>query len=169
MTQLKSYAMTSDRETFQTGATAFRNLRDLAESHRNSFIEEANHAARHAPAPSPSTTLTESRESLSVLYEGQSDTSAEELAAEELIAKRHRHGSTATRSTGISTSNVVPKSSCAHNMAPKPSIPPSAPSRHTIAGDTEETKRRIKPSQKLRDSEWDVARSKGGEPRRRHY
>ncbi|KAL9011283.1 MAG: hypothetical protein Q9173_003861 [Seirophora scorigena] len=179
MTQIKSYAMTSDRETFQKGATAFRNLRDLAGSHRDSLLEKANRAARHAPTPSPSTTLTESRESRSVLNEDRSDTSADELAAEELTRKRHRHGSSATRIAGISTSNVVPKFSSrhtmggagksAHNMAPESGTPPSAPSRHTIAGDAKEPKRRHRLSQKLRDSEWDVAGNKGGEPRRRRY
>ena len=42
MTQLKGYALTSDRETFVAGATAFRNARELAERHRRSFIRAAN-------------------------------------------------------------------------------------------------------------------------------
>jgi hypothetical protein len=179
MTQLRSFAMTDNSETFRTGAAAVRNLRDYAESHRDSFIEEANRKARHAPAPSPSTTLTESRESRSSVNEDQSDSSAEEPAAEELTTKRHRYGSSTTRSAGISSSNVVPKSSSrhtmggagknAHNMAPNSTTPPSVPSRHPITRDAEEPKRRIRPSQKLRDNEWDVAGSKGGEPRKRHY
>ncbi|KID95607.1 hypothetical protein MAJ_08466, partial [Metarhizium majus ARSEF 297] len=48
MTQLKGYALTSDRETFVAGATAFRNARDLAQSHRNSFIKAANTRASQA-------------------------------------------------------------------------------------------------------------------------
>lgn len=46
MTQLKSFALTSDRETFIRGVTAFRNLRDLAKCYRDSFINVAN--TRHA-------------------------------------------------------------------------------------------------------------------------
>ncbi|KAL1863063.1 hypothetical protein VTK73DRAFT_6488 [Phialemonium thermophilum] len=45
MTQVKGYAMTSDRETFVQGATAFRNVRDLAKQHRDRFIQAANAAA----------------------------------------------------------------------------------------------------------------------------
>lgn len=41
MTQLKAYALTNDRETLVEGATAFRNARDVAERHRDSFIEAA--------------------------------------------------------------------------------------------------------------------------------
>ena len=134
--------MTGDRETFQTGATAFRNLRDSAGSGRDS-IEEANSLARHAAALSPSTTLTESRESRSLLYEDRSDTSADELAAEELTMKRYRHGFSATRSAEISTSSVIPRSSSrhmmggpgmnAHNMALKSRTLHSASPWQTIA------------------------------------
>ncbi|KAH8651692.1 hypothetical protein BGZ61DRAFT_230659 [Ilyonectria robusta] len=42
MTQLRSFGMTDTRETFIQGATAFRNARDLAKRHRDSFIEAAN-------------------------------------------------------------------------------------------------------------------------------
>lgn len=147
MTQIKSYAMTSDRETFQQGATAFRNLRDHAETRRNSLIDEANRAAQHAPPPSPSITLTESPGSRSVVYEDQSDTSTDELAAENSTAKRHRHG--ARRSLGTKTPNQL--------------LEPSAPPRHPEA---DGPKRRIKPSQKVIDN-----KSTGNEARdlrRRH-
>jgi hypothetical protein len=40
--QLRAYALTSDRETFVQGATAYRNLRDLAGQHRDTFIRDAN-------------------------------------------------------------------------------------------------------------------------------
>lgn len=46
MTQLKSYALTSDTKTFTQGVTAFRNLLELAERHRGDFIKAAN--SRHA-------------------------------------------------------------------------------------------------------------------------
>ena len=42
MTQLKSYALTCDRETFVQGATALRNLMDLAKRHRDLFFQAAN-------------------------------------------------------------------------------------------------------------------------------
>ncbi|KAK2742687.1 hypothetical protein FQN57_005142 [Myotisia sp. PD_48] len=42
MTQLRSFAMTDNRETFQQGASAYRNLRDWAKEQRNEFIEAAN-------------------------------------------------------------------------------------------------------------------------------
>lgn len=42
MTQLRAFALTSDRETFIAGVTAFRNVRDLAKRHRDSFIQAAN-------------------------------------------------------------------------------------------------------------------------------
>ncbi|KAI8626605.1 hypothetical protein F5Y19DRAFT_221473 [Xylariaceae sp. FL1651] len=51
MTQLKAYALTSDQETFINGATAFRNARDMAKQHRDSFIDAANTRARHANIP----------------------------------------------------------------------------------------------------------------------
>ncbi|KAK3337579.1 hypothetical protein B0T19DRAFT_455443 [Cercophora scortea] len=52
MTQVKAYALTSDRETCVQGIAAFRNARDLAQRHRNMFIQEANTRARRSDAPS---------------------------------------------------------------------------------------------------------------------
>jgi hypothetical protein len=42
MSQVKAFAMTSDRDTFVQGATAFRNARDLAQRYRDEFIQAAN-------------------------------------------------------------------------------------------------------------------------------
>ncbi|KAG8413130.1 hypothetical protein J3459_015773 [Metarhizium acridum] len=50
MTQLRSFGMTDTRETFIAGATAFRNVRDSAERHRNNFIRAANARADLATA-----------------------------------------------------------------------------------------------------------------------
>ncbi|KAJ4310986.1 hypothetical protein N0V84_010685 [Fusarium piperis] len=50
MTQVKGFDMTNDRETFVKGATAFRNARDLAKGHRDTFIQEANARASHGHA-----------------------------------------------------------------------------------------------------------------------
>ena len=89
MTQIDSYAMTGNSRSFREGATAYRNLRDLAQSQRDGFIEQANESTRHVP--SPSTTTADSRTSLSATQEDGSDTSVDELAAEELTIKRSRH------------------------------------------------------------------------------
>ncbi|POS73710.1 hypothetical protein DHEL01_v207901 [Diaporthe helianthi] len=42
MNQLQAYSLTSNRETFIQGASAYRNLRDLAKNHRDTFIRDAN-------------------------------------------------------------------------------------------------------------------------------
>ncbi|KAL1852490.1 hypothetical protein Daus18300_012171 [Diaporthe australafricana] len=42
MNQLDSYAMTGKRQSFVEGATAYRNLRDLAKQHRDTFIMDTN-------------------------------------------------------------------------------------------------------------------------------
>ncbi|TWU71214.1 hypothetical protein ED733_000263 [Metarhizium rileyi] len=42
MSQIDSWGMTGNAESFRRGATAFRNARDLAQRHRSSFIEAAN-------------------------------------------------------------------------------------------------------------------------------
>lgn len=46
MTQVDGWQMTGNIETFRRGATAFRNARDVAQRHRNRFIEAANARAR---------------------------------------------------------------------------------------------------------------------------
>jgi hypothetical protein len=82
MTQIDSYAMTGSSKKFREGAGAFRHVRDLAELNRNSAVELASHAA-----------LTDSRSSSSYQREDQSDTSAAELASEEITPKRSSHTS----------------------------------------------------------------------------
>jgi hypothetical protein len=42
MTALRGFDMMDSRESFLEGATAFRNIRDLARSHRDGFIQAAN-------------------------------------------------------------------------------------------------------------------------------
>ncbi|KAM3549991.1 hypothetical protein ARSEF4850_008567 [Beauveria asiatica] len=65
MTQLKAYALTSDKEAFVHGATAFRNTRDLARRQRNSFIRSANaRASQTEPAHSKATTWQDSHDDL---------------------------------------------------------------------------------------------------------
>ncbi|OJD13356.1 hypothetical protein ACJ73_09211 [Blastomyces percursus] len=42
MTQLRSFAMTDNRDTFRSGACAYRNARDWAKERRDEFIKSAN-------------------------------------------------------------------------------------------------------------------------------
>ena len=137
MTQLRDFAMTDSAERFREGATSFRNLRDFARTNRDSAIKKANHAARNAPACSPSTTFTKSRDSRSVIYEHESDTSTDELAAQELTMKRQRHS--AGQTTKMNTRQVAPKS--------------TTPSRHSVTGNVAAPRRRVQPSQPVIDNE----------------
>ncbi|KAM0415721.1 hypothetical protein ACHAPT_013306 [Fusarium lateritium] len=50
MTQVNAWAMTGDIDTFRRGASAFRNARDLAEQHRDNFIQAANARAGQVAA-----------------------------------------------------------------------------------------------------------------------
>ncbi|KIH94864.1 hypothetical protein SPBR_03810 [Sporothrix brasiliensis 5110] len=51
MSQIRTFGMTDTRDTFVQGATAFRNTRDLAKRHRDSFIQAANaRASQEDPA-----------------------------------------------------------------------------------------------------------------------
>ena len=170
MTQIKGYMMTSDRETFQKGATAFRNLRDLAQTRRDELIDRANRATRHAPTESLSTTFTDSRTSLSVLHESEPDTSADELAIEETTIKRtrhlpraqSRHDSITSRYSIKSTSNISPSPSARprhtvdnpvtsrHTMPRSGNVAashPTARSRHVFGDAAEEPRRRVRPLQ----------------------
>ena len=90
MSQLDSFGMTGNIDTFRAGAGGFRNNRDRAKTNRDDFIDHANQIVRRAPTDTPSTTLTDSRTSLSGLQEDESDTSPDELVAEQTTAKRRR-------------------------------------------------------------------------------
>lgn len=67
MTLLNSYAMNGNINTFREGAG--RHNRDRAKTNRDFFIDHANQIVRRGPADTPSTTLTVSRTSLSVLQD----------------------------------------------------------------------------------------------------
>jgi len=73
MTQLDSYAMTGKRERFIEGATAFRNARDSAQRHRDSFIQAANARARQSDVEA----LPEA--GITVAVAGQYEESADEF------------------------------------------------------------------------------------------
>ena len=118
MSQLRGFDMTDSPERFREGATVFRNARELAESERNLAVQAANRATRHAPTSAHSTPSTKSRNSRSTVYEQESDTSIDELAAEELATKRQRHS--AGKSTEVSIPPVVAKS--------------ATPGRHSVVG-----------------------------------
>ncbi|KAK2589819.1 hypothetical protein QQS21_012499 [Conoideocrella luteorostrata] len=62
MTKIRGFDMTDSRETFVEGATAQRNLRDLAKTHRRNFIETAN-----ARALAETETLLLEKESVEVI------------------------------------------------------------------------------------------------------
>ena len=174
MTQIRAVDLTDSPASFREGAGAYRNLRDLAGVTRNSAVEVANRAARHAPNPTPSTTATRSHESRSVTYGEQSDTSPDNVAAEEAARKRHRHALTTPRPEGIGTSKAAPGCGSRHAIGSaqnKPHSVASVPrihSRHTTARDGHEPKRQIRPSQKMRDSGWDIAGGKDDGRRSRH-
>ncbi|KAK1807977.1 hypothetical protein LTR12_017668 [Friedmanniomyces endolithicus] len=51
MTQLDSYAMMGNANSFRQGATAFRNSRDFSKEQRDRFIAAANATAAQRPAP----------------------------------------------------------------------------------------------------------------------
>ncbi|EPE09490.1 hypothetical protein F503_07266 [Ophiostoma piceae UAMH 11346] len=48
MTQVDTWGMTGNINSFRRGATAFRNARDMAQRHRDSFIQAANARALHS-------------------------------------------------------------------------------------------------------------------------
>jgi hypothetical protein len=97
MTQLKGYAITGDVETFRKGAATFRNGRDWAKEQRDRFIADADGTAQRRSAEPSSSTVVNSRTSLSTVNEAEfaeSDTSADELALDnDLTSKRPRANS----------------------------------------------------------------------------
>ncbi|KAI1825064.1 hypothetical protein F4861DRAFT_211971 [Xylaria intraflava] len=104
-TQIKAYALTSDADSFRTGAGAYRNARDWARQMRDEAIKKANEAsARDKPSPSAppdgpalsfassQRTLTQFRlDSTIVSSIDDSDTAADELGQEVHATKRTRH------------------------------------------------------------------------------
>ncbi|KIW41742.1 uncharacterized protein PV06_07266 [Exophiala oligosperma] len=93
MTLIRGFVLTSDRESFVQGATAYRNTRDLAKAERVSSIARANQEAR-----------TTSRTSQSAAAATESDTSEDELARDEATpAKRLRPSAALSMSYGSAT------------------------------------------------------------------
>ncbi|KAH9883633.1 hypothetical protein F4778DRAFT_766050 [Xylariomycetidae sp. FL2044] len=96
MTQLKAFALTSDRETFISGTTAFRNARDMARNYRDDFIEAANAKALQSNNPtdhiSPSNPPTEEDEipASAALNYPNSSTSFTTNSTDQTTSKRPR-------------------------------------------------------------------------------
>ncbi|KAK5069423.1 hypothetical protein LTR51_008673 [Lithohypha guttulata] len=99
MTQMRSFAMTDTPDRFREGAAAYRNARDFADVQREILIKHANKLAAQMLADTPSSTHVSSHTSLSmsVLPEGDSDTSVDELALSPARSKRSRHSTTSTQ------------------------------------------------------------------------
>lgn len=103
-TQIKAYALTSDADTFRTGAGAYRNARDWARQMRDEAIKKVNESLMQdersplAPPDDPALSFASSQRTLTQFRLdsntassfGESDTSADELALEVPSAKRTR-------------------------------------------------------------------------------
>ncbi|OAA70711.1 hypothetical protein ISF_02685 [Cordyceps fumosorosea ARSEF 2679] len=59
MTQLKAYAMISDREAFLQGVTALRNIRDMASQKREKLLKVANARVSNAPGMATGETIVD--------------------------------------------------------------------------------------------------------------
>jgi len=84
MTKLDGFDMTSKLSTYIEGATSFRNLRDLAEEHRNAFIAAANKRAQQSGQVDPAVTTAAQQD------EGASPD--EFVDCEEYLASQDVHG-----------------------------------------------------------------------------
>ncbi|KAK5044695.1 hypothetical protein LTR84_010587 [Exophiala bonariae] len=136
MTQTKAFALTSDKDTFVRGATAYRSDRDLAKTERDSSIAHANQVARQMPAPSPNTSLTTSRTSQSTAVVTGSDTSEDELARDEVAPVKRVRPSAAS---SVSYSSATGRDGRPASGAPMAiSRAPLAPPQNTTS-----TSRRI--------------------------
>jgi hypothetical protein len=59
MTQIDTWGMTGNIDSFRRGATAFRNARDLAQGHRDQFIQAANiRSSQPRPETPPEAEIT---------------------------------------------------------------------------------------------------------------
>ncbi|OAG34276.1 hypothetical protein AYO21_11558 [Fonsecaea monophora] len=161
MTQLDGFQMTGNRETFVKGAAGFRHNRDRAKTDRDNFIERANQKARGAPADTPSTTLTDSRTSRSVLQEEESDTSPDELVAERTTAKRTRHATVGQPTHAAMPLTAAPFSTryLSHELTTSRQPPTGA---HCVQSNPRprasikdgKPRRQIRPTQKVLDSTY---------------
>ena len=84
MTQLNSWSLTGNLETFRQGASAFRNARDWAKEQRDGFIAVANSRATDMDMDASTLEISRDNSKLSFSTNGaaalESDTSTDELA-----------------------------------------------------------------------------------------
>ena len=94
MTQLDTYALTGNINSFRSGVAAYRNAREWTRRQRDDFIADANRVARRQSTGTRSfnTSGNDSKVSSAVVEEpSSSETSADELALDnEAIVKRQR-------------------------------------------------------------------------------
>lgn len=162
MSQLDSYAMDGNINTFREGAGALRNNRDRAKTDRDKLIGHANQVVRGAPfADTTPTTLTDSRTSLSVPQQDESDTSTDEISAVQTTAKR-------TRYTPVekSRSATVPPTATSYSTRPlmhEPTISrQSTTGTHYVQSGTRsrplnedgKIRRQIRPTRKIMDNTY---------------
>jgi hypothetical protein len=151
--------MNGNINTFKEGAGGLRTNRDRAKTDRDKLIDHANQTARHASATTPSSTLTDSRTSQSMIQEDESDTSTDEISAVQTTAKRTRHAPVET-----SRRATMPPTATYHSSGPliqEPTISrQSATGTHYVQSGTlsrplnedGKTRRQIRPTQKIIDN-----------------
>ncbi|TKA21988.1 hypothetical protein B0A50_08486 [Salinomyces thailandicus] len=101
MTQLDTYAMTGNINSFRSGAAAYRNARDWTQQKRDTFIADANAASLRVSAVSTSQTRSNAQAPSTVVEASfsSSETSADELALDHDISTK-RQKSTPSQRTG---------------------------------------------------------------------
>ncbi|OAP59568.1 hypothetical protein AYL99_06866 [Fonsecaea erecta] len=161
MTQLNGFQLTGNINSFREGAGGFRNNRDRAKTIRDNFIDHANQIASRAPADTPSTTLTESRTSLSVLQEDESDTSSDELVAEQTTTKRTRHATVEQPRDAAMPLTTAPSSTKQLSYEPTISRQPTTGAHDVQTNQRSRAliedgrpRRQIRPTQKVLDSTY---------------
>lgn len=131
MTQTHAFAMTGNKDYCREGITAYRNLRDLAKTERDSSIAHANQVAFQMPAPSPNTSPTHSRTSRSRVLIAESDTSEDELVRDEVTPVKRLRPSAAS---SMSYDSVTGRDGRAAFEAPMAiSRAPLAPPQNTMS------------------------------------
>lgn len=112
MTQMDTYAMTGNIDSFRKGAGAYRNAREWTQKIRDRLIANANDATHQLSAEMRSVSRTQSSSNVSLVSADEtsvSETSADELALDDdQIAKRRRRR-TILAGSGTSSCDVRAK------------------------------------------------------------
>jgi hypothetical protein len=108
MIQLRTFAMADTPNTFHQGAAAFRNVREMAQRHSDTFIERANTKARGLDAKAPAADVPYQNQASELLDTGTDSSMASRYAmslTSSFSTNRHRTGLKRQRpSTRASTS-----------------------------------------------------------------